>query len=212
MSALSGPRRPPATGGAPDCIIVFLHGYGANGEDLLSLSDMFSLVLPGALFVAPDAPQEMGMGGRAWFPLTMRDPSEYARGVAAAGPALERGIEDELDRHGLPEHRLALIGFSQGTMMALHVAYRLRAPVAGVVGFSGLCAGADDGLKAAPTLLVHGTGDQVVPAMLTLEAAQTLAGKGIPVEWHLIAGLGHGIDETGISMAVSHVAQCLKGR
>ena len=212
MSALAAERREPADGPAT-ALVVFIHGYGADGKDLIGLADVFAPALPGAAFASPHAPGQTPMGGREWFPLTMRDPSEYARGVAAAAPALQRFLDDELARHGLDETRLALVGFSQGTMMALHVAYRRAQPIDAVVGYSGLCADATpEGLKPAPSLLVHGTADEVLPAGLTLQAAQALGGAGIPVEWHFIPGLGHGIEQSGLSMAAQHLAKVLPKR
>ena len=154
---LSGPRRPPLSGKAPAAIVMFVHGYGADGSDLIGLADQLAPLLPDALFLSPDAPGRMAHGGREWFPLTMRDPSEYKRGVEAAAPALDRYIDAELARYGLDDGRLALVGFSQGTMMSLQVAYRRSSPIAAVVGFSGLCAGADGAVNPAPTLLIHGT-------------------------------------------------------
>lgn len=210
MSALSGPRVAPRSGAAPSALVVFVHGYGADGDDLISLSDIFGRVLPFAEFVSPHAPIRMDMGGRAWFPLTMRDPSEYARGVVAAAPALNDYLDAELARTGLGNDRLALVGFSQGTMMALHVAYRRAQSIAAVVGYSGLCAGAEEeGMKPAPTLLVHGAADQVVPPQMTPMAAQLLGAAGIPVEWHMVPGLGHGIEQTGLQMAADHLVRCL---
>lgn len=210
MTTLDGPGVAPRNGKAPEALIAFIHGYGADGNDLIGLADIFAQALPFAAFVSPHAPEAMSPGGRAWFPLTMRDPSEYERGVMAAAPALQRYLDGELARLGLGNDRLALVGFSQGTMMALHVAYRRAAPIAGVVGYSGLCATAEgEGLKPAPTLLVHGAADQVVPPQMTPIAAQVLGGAGIPVEWHMVPGLGHGIEETGLRMAADHLRRCL---
>ncbi|MEM8854312.1 MAG: alpha/beta fold hydrolase [Pseudomonadota bacterium] len=210
MTPLSGPRRPPASGTPPTSIVVFLHGYGADGSDLIALADVFARALPGTLFLSPDAPGMTPMGGREWFPLTMRDPSEYRRGVEAAAPHIHTFLDAELARYSLDESRLALVGFSQGTMMALAVAYKRPRPVAAVVGFSGLSADPEPAdLVPAPTLLVHGTADEVLPAGLTLQAAQTLGGAGVPVEWHLRPGLGHGIDQEGLAMAGDHLARHL---
>jgi phospholipase/carboxylesterase len=208
---LSGPRKPPRSGQTPTSLVMFLHGYGADGSDLIALADVFARDLPDTLFLAPDAPGTTPMGGREWFPLTMRDPTEYKRGVAAAAPALSAYIDAELARYGLGDDRLALVGFSQGTMMALAVGYTRRAPLAAVVGFSGLCAEAEPhDLHPAPTLLVHGTDDEVLPAGLTLAAAQALGGAGVPVEWHFRPGLGHGIDGDGLKMASDHLARHLR--
>jgi phospholipase/carboxylesterase len=190
--------------------VVFLHGYGADGSDLIALADLFARALPHTQFVAPDAPGATSMGGREWFPLTLRDPSEYLRGVTDAAPTLHAFLDAELARYGLDESRLALVGFSQGTMMALQVGFRRARPLAAVVGFSGLCAEtAPEDLVPAPTLLVHGTADELLPAGLTVQAAHSLGAAGVPVEWHLRPGLGHGIDEEGLALAGDHLARHL---
>lgn len=207
---LSGPRQPPRSGQRPKQIVVFVHGYGADGSDLIALADVFARILPDAQFLSPDAPGMTPMGGREWFPLTMRDPAEYRRGVEGAAPALDRFLDAELARYRLDESALALVGFSQGTMMSLHVAYRRSRPLAAVVGFSGLLADpAGENLKPAPTLLVHGTHDEVLPAAFTMQAAQGLGGAGVPVEWHFRPGLGHGIDQDGLTMAGDHLNRYL---
>lgn len=212
MRMLSGPRKPPRSGKPPTSLVVFLHGYGADGSDLIALADVFAREIPNTLFVSPDAPGASSMGGREWFPLTMRDPTEYRRGVTAALPVLSAYLDAELKRYGLDDSRLALVGFSQGTMMALGVGFRRIRPLAAVVGFSGLCADLEPkDLKPAPTLLVHGTNDEVLPPMLTLQAAQSLGGAGVPVEWHLRPGLGHGIDKEGLAMAGDHLVRHLPG-
>lgn len=207
---LSGPRRPPRSGRPPRSMVVFLHGYGADGSDLIGLADVFARALPDTQFVSPDAPGATPMGGREWFPLTLRDPTEYKRGAAAVAPTLNAFLDAELQRYGLDESRLAIVGFSQGAMMALEVAYRRPRPLAAVVGFSGLCPEEEPvDLKPAPTLLVHGTADEVIPASLTLQAAHALGGAGVPVEWHMRAGLGHGIDQEGLAMAGDHLVRHL---
>ena len=210
---LSGPRKAPRSGRPPTSLVVFVHGYGADGSDLIALSDVFARALPDTQFIAPDAPEETPMGGRQWFPLTLRDPSEYARGVEAAAPALHTFIDAELARYRLNEDCLALVGFSQGTMMTLSVAYRRPRPVAAVVGFSGLFPESEPtDLVPAPTLLVHGTADEVLPAQMTLQAANALGAAGVPVQWHMRAGLGHGIDQDGLAMAGDHLVRHLPGQ
>lgn len=214
MSALTGPRRPPASGAPAEALVVLLHGYGANGDDLIALADVFAPALPHAAFFAPDAPGELTMaglaGGREWFPLADRSLAECARGVTTAGPVLHSLLDAELARAGLDEASLALVGFSQGTMMALHVGLRRKRPLAALVGFSGVLAVDDPaGLTATPTLLVHGTADEVLPARATLAAAQALGAADVPVEWHLRPGLPHGIDEVGLAMARDHLVRHL---
>src|SRR5204863_2593479 len=124
-------------------LVVLLHGYGANGDDLIALGDGWRRSLPDAAFVAPNAPHALpGMyGGLQWFPLTLRDPSEYWRGVAAAQPALDLFLDTELARYRRGAERLVLVGFSQGSMMALHVGVRRPVAPAGIAAYSGLLAG-----------------------------------------------------------------------
>jgi phospholipase/carboxylesterase len=166
-------------------------------------------LLPQAAFVSPHAPEPCGGApmGRQWFALTFRDPNERWVGVNEAAPVLERFIDAELARHGLPPSALALVGFSQGTMMALHVGLRRAVPPAAIVGYSGLLVLPPDGnldsfaaeiRSRPPVLLVHGDQDDLIPAQALFQAAQGLAALGVPAEWHLSAGVGHGIDPEGL--------------
>ena len=208
---LDGPRIAPRSGRAT-ALVVLLHGYGANGDDLIALAEGWRTRLSRAAFVAPNAPESIpGMyGALQWFPLTLRDPHEYWRGVVAARPAIDRFIDQELSRLGLGPDRLVLVGFSQGTMLALHVALR-RAPAA-VIGYSGLLAGPErfDEIKvASPILLVHGEADDLIPVEALHVAREQLAAAGLTVEWHVRPGLGHGIDAGGQRLAQGFIAQAL---
>jgi phospholipase/carboxylesterase len=205
---IDGPRLPPRSGAART-LVVFLHGYGADGNDLIDIGHMWQSLLPDAAFVAPHAPFPCGQApvGREWFPLTFRDPDERWRGVNAAAPDLDQFLDRELARHRLPASRLALVGFSQGTMMALHVGLRRHTPPLAIVGYSGVFVlpdGAEPEAVAAeirarpPVLLVHGSDDDLIPAGALMMSAQALAALDIPTEWHLSAGIGHGIDEEGL--------------
>lgn len=218
MPLLDGPRLAPAYGGPAQRLVVLLHGYGADGHDLIELGRDFARALPTAAFVAPNAPERCDLTGLGyqWFPLSFRDPSEYWRGVNQAAPLLDAFLDDELARHGLTEADAALIGFSQGTMMALHVGPRRRRAFAGLVGFSGLLAGprelAGEARSKPPVLLLHGQEDDVVPVALLEPAVATLTAAGLPVEWHRLPGLGHGIDEAGLAFAVEFLAGRLGSR
>jgi phospholipase/carboxylesterase len=212
-SLLDGPRIAPR-GRAPTALVVLLHGYGANGDDLIALGAEWQRQLPDAAFVAPNAPQPIpGMyGGLQWFPLTLRDPSEYWRGVSAAQPVLERFLDAELARHRLGPERLVLVGFSQGTMMALHVGLRRVQAPAAIVAFSGLLAGPEHLGKATarpPLLMIHGEADDLIPVEALHMAREALAGAGFGVEWHVRPGLGHGIDPEGQWMAAHFIARAL---
>jgi len=215
MPDLDGPRLDPASGDAPSGLVVLLHGYGADGADLIGLADLWAPRLPTVAFVAPNAPEpcEMSPMGRQWFPLTLRDPSEYWRGVTAAAPVLDAFIDAELARTGLTEEDLVLVGFSQGTMMALHVGFRRARPLAGLVGYSGSLAGPErleqDLRQRCPVLLVHGAADEVLPADLTRHAARVLEGLQVPVRSHIEPGLGHGINETGLRLGADFLSEVL---
>jgi phospholipase/carboxylesterase len=212
---LDGPRIVPR-GGNPSALVVLLHGYGANGDDLIALGDAWRRSLPDFVFVAPNAPEMIpGMhGGLQWFPLTLRDPSEYWRGVTAAQPALDRFLDSELSRYRLRPERLVLVGFSQGTMMALHVGLRRAVAPAGIVAYSGLLAGPEHlGQTTArpPVLLIHGAADEVIPVDALHISREAMGEAGIPIEWHVRPGLGHGIDAEAQWMAGHFIAQGLRG-
>jgi phospholipase/carboxylesterase len=214
MRPLDGPRREPK-GRAASALVVLLHGYGANGDDLIALGESWRGRLPDAAFVAPNAPESIpGMAGALqWFALTMRDPNEYWRGVSAARPALDRFVDAELARYRLSADRLVLVGFSQGTMLALHVGLRRSVAPAAIVGYSGLLAGPEHlGEISArpPILLIHGEADDLIPADALHIAREQLAHAGLRVEWHVRPGLGHGIDAGGQKMAAQFIAEALR--
>jgi phospholipase/carboxylesterase len=206
---LDGPRLTPRSGRARQLVII-LHGYGADGNDLIEIGKVWQSVLPDAAFVAPHAPEpcEQAPSMRQWFPLTFRDPNERWVGVNRARPVLEHFIDAELSRVGLPPSALALVGFSQGTMMALHAGLRRATTPAAIVGYSGLLVlppeeGDLDAFAAEisarpPVLLIHGDEDNVVPPQALFQATDVLPALGIPVQWHMSAGVGHSIDPEGL--------------
>jgi len=209
MAELNGPRLEPRAGGAARQLVVFLHGYGADGNDLIDIGRAWQPLLPNAAFVSPHAPEPCAMAGagRQWFGLTFRDPKERWTGVNSAAPTLERFLDAELERRKLPPSALALVGFSQGTMMALHVGLRRAAAPAAIVGYSGMLVLPADAVteelageirSRPPVLLVHGDRDDLIPAQALFQAAQGLSALGVPTEWHLSAGIGHGIDGEGL--------------
>ena len=180
---LDGPRIEPP--GAPTALVVLLHGYGANGDDLIGLADGWRRRLPEAVFVAPNAPQGIpGMpGALQWFALTFRDPGERWRGVVAARPGLDRFLDAEVARYRLCADRLVLAGFSQGTMLALHVGLRRSIAPAALVGYSGLLAGPEhlpEIVARPPVLLIHGAEDDLIPVDALHIAREQLAAAGQP--------------------------------
>jgi phospholipase/carboxylesterase len=215
MANLDGPRIEPRS--TPTALVVLLHGYGANGDDLIALGDAWSSRFPDAVFVAPNAPEEIpGMyGALQWFPLTMRDPGEYGRGVATVQPLLDRFLDAELGRYRISPERLVLVGFSQGCMIALHVGLRRPTPPAAVVGLSGLLAGPEHLLTIKvrpPILLIHGETDDLIPVDAMHIARELLANAGLLVEWHVRPRLGHGIDEIAQRLAADFIRSALHGR
>ncbi|PZQ18882.1 MAG: phospholipase [Ancylobacter novellus] len=214
---IDGPRLPPASGAAKG-LVVFLHGFGADGNDLIAIGSEWRKALPDVAFVSPHAPERCMAAptGRQWFPLTFRDPDERRRGVVAARPTLDAFLDAELARHNLTDDRMVLVGFSQGTMMALHAGLRRRNAPAGILGFSGMLVDPEalkpEATCKPPILLVHGDRDEVIPVDALFAAADGLAAAEIPVEWHLSPGLGHGIDGEGLRQGAAFVASALKPR
>jgi phospholipase/carboxylesterase len=208
MVELDGPRLEPRSGTARQ-LVVFLHGYGADGNDLIDIGRAWQGLLPQAAFVSPHAPEPCGQApvGRQWFPLTFRDPNERWIGANKAAPVLEHFLDAELKRRNLPPSALALVGFSQGTMMALHVGLRRATAPFAIVGYSGLLVTPADGnpeqfaseIKSRPpVLLVHGDQDELIPPEALFHATSGLASLEVPVEWHMSNGVGHGIDQEGL--------------
>ncbi len=204
--AIDGPRLAPASGDTAQQLVIFAHGYGADGNDLIGLGSQLQPILPHAEFVSPNAPERCAGSpfGYQWFPITRLDPDEYWTGVQQAAPILDGFIDSELARTGLTMADLALVGFSQGTMMALHVGLRRADPPAAIVGFSGALAGPEhlgsDIKCRPPVLLVHGEADEVIPVQAIHLATQTLGVADVPVRWHVSRGIGHGIDGTGLAL------------
>lgn len=216
MFALDGPRFGPAAGGKPQSLVLLLHGLGADGNDLISLAPYWAKLLPHTEFVSPHAPFPCDMApyGRQWFSLQDRSPNMILAGVKAAAPILDAFIDAELAKRGLTDDKLALVGFSQGTMMSLYVApRRARAPAA-VVGYSGALVGAESLVTEVksrpPVLLVHGDADTIVPFQAMAAAASGLRAAGLTVETLPRPGLPHSIDDEGLIRGGRFIAEHLR--
>lgn len=209
MTTLTGPIRGPASGGAAKQLVVLLHGVGANGDDLFGLTPMLAQALPDAAFAAPNAPQDYDMApvGYQWFSLADRRPAILLGGIQATRPLLNTFLDAQLEAHGLPPSALALIGFSQGTMMALYTAPRRAHAMAGVVGFSGALLGgenlAEESTSRPPIVLIHGENDPVVPPMALEHARMSLGRAGFDVAAYMRPALGHAIDPGGLQIATA---------
>jgi phospholipase/carboxylesterase len=212
---MTGPSRAAASGGKAKSLVILLHGVGADGQDLIDLAQQQAPLLPDTAFVAPNAPEPCDMApyGYQWFSLQDRTPAVTAAGVERTAPILAAFIEAELAKHGLPADRLALVGFSQGTMMSLHVGPRLAPGPAAIVGFSGAHLAPDrlaaEKRSSPPVLLIHGDADPVVPFQAMAAAAAGLGAAGIQVESVRRPGLGHGIDGPGLAAAAQFLVRHL---
>ena len=210
---LDGPRLPAR--GAPSHLVVMVHGYGADGNDLIELGRQWRVLMPEAAFVAPNASERSPAApmGRQWFALSNRPPDDPSggderwTGAVKARGAIDAFLDAELKRLSLDDSKLALVGFSQGAMMALHVGLRRPGAPAAILGYSGLLIGPERLSEATardargappPVLLVHGEQDPLIPFDAMFMAAEALAGASIPTQWHLSLGIAHGIDAEGL--------------
>jgi len=213
MTELSGPSVPPQAGGQPQQLVILLHGVGADGNDLINLSQTMGQALPHARFVAPNGPEACDMApmGYQWFSLQDRSPVSMLAGIQRSVPFLNAFIDAELARDGLGDEQLALLGFSQGTMMSLYTAPRRPKQMAAVLGYSGALLGSDtlatEAVSKPPMFLVHGDADQVVPVQALHAAVADLQSAEIPVQWSVRPGLPHGIDPEGMAYGAAFLAQ-----
>jgi phospholipase/carboxylesterase len=214
LNQLSGPRLP-ARGEATH-LVILAHGYGADGNDLISLAPIWQRAMPTVAFAAPNAPQRCDAGfGYQWFPISRLDPDEMARGVASAAGSLDSFIDNELKRLNLTADKLALVGFSQGTMMSLYVGLSRAAKPAAIIGFSGMLASIPE-LSATdatpPVLLIHGDADPMIPVAALFASAGTLGAANIAVQWHVSPGVGHSIDEAGLALGSDFLLRAFRGQ
>ncbi len=213
---VNGASLQPRSGGSPKQIVLFLHGYGSSGSDMISLAPHWQDALPNALFLAPHAPQRCGMmgAGYQWWGLSGFAPQALAAGTASAAPAIDAFIDRKLEQYGLIESDMALVGVSQGTMMALHVGLRRERAVAAIVGYSGMLTGAGElahkQITKPPVLLVHGTADPVVPVAASHDAERQLKRLGVAVKTHISHGMGHSVDPACLRLGGDFVSKAFK--
>lgn len=217
MILIDGPRIPPKSGTAKKLVILF-HGYGSNGQDLAGLAQAWAPNLPDVAWASPNAPESVPgyPNGFQWFPISRLDPDLMEQGVRSAHASAEQFVKSELKRWNLTPADLVLVGFSQGTMMALHTGLRREIAPAGVLGFSGALAGPErlktEMTAKPPILLIHGDQDDVLPVGMTLMAAQGLCAAGHGAEFHISQGIPHSIGPDGLELGQRFIANALAGK
>lgn len=217
MAALEGPQYGPASGDKPDSLVLLLHGVGADGFDLIDLAPVWAEALPNTLFIAPHAPFPFQGApfGRQWFDIMDRTPARLEAGLRHAVGILGDFTQAQLAELGLGGDRLALMGFSQGAMVALFAGLRGAVPApACILAYSGALLGSDSFAAEVsahpPVLLVHGEADEVVPAMASRQAARLLQAEAVPHELLLRRDLGHGLDDAGLAAGTALLARSLR--
>jgi phospholipase/carboxylesterase len=215
MTKLSGPMLAPATGGTPRRIVVLLHGYGADGADLIALGRHWQAMLPEALFVAPNAPDFIPdyPAGRMWFAVPSELPVRRLDGVRAASVVVTEFLSALWEQTGLGAGDTILTGFSQGAMVSLHAGLALDTPLLGIVGFSGAFLPPDNFPTVKPPVcLVHGDMDTVVDVEMSIAAEKALREAGLDVRLHISLGAGHMIAADGLEFADAFIAEQVKAQ
>jgi len=209
---LSGPELKPRSGAKPKNLIILLHGLGADGNNLIDVASLLNRFIPDTHFIAPNAPNPYDMGGPGyqWFKSVRTSPYENTiEGLKNVEGMVNDFIDFQLNRFNLTEKNLAVIGFSQGTIVALHSLLRREKPVALIVGFSGALIGAellDSELKSKPpVLLIHGEDDDILPIQMMHDAYDALKSRGVEVEKHAYPNLGHSIGQKGFDLSVNRL-------
>lgn len=215
LPTLSGPSLGPASGTAKS-LVILLHGYGANGDDLIGLAPPLSQVLPDTVFVSPNAPHPCAQnpfGGLQWFDVWEGDDYDRLAQVRIAAATVDAFLDSELERLGLKDSQLALLGFSQGTMLSLHVGLRRANAPAGILGYSGRLEApetlADEIKVRPPVMLIHGEEDPLLNIELMDSAAGLLRENGVDVDTHRLPGLAHGIDQEGVNLGAGFLSVVL---
>ena len=218
LPRLTGPMFEPARTETVKYVVLMLHGYGANGDDLIGLAPQLSAVLPNTLFLAPNAPFQCGgnpFGGYQWFDVWEKENKQRLQEIRLAEKIINKFIDCQMERSGINESNLFFLGFSQGTMLSLHVALRRQNACAGVLGFSGRLEAPDllnEEIKSRPpVLLVHGERDEVLPIDMMFAAESKLKQNNVDVNTLTRPELGHGIDEEGLQCGIRFFSQNIQG-
>ena len=212
---ITGPIIEPSSGNQPKQVVIFVHGYGADGNDLIGLANYFKGNLPDTVFLSPHAPEAcpMNPAGYQWFDLTSRDPAILWSKILVAADHLNEFIDSTLEKYELKDENLALVGFSQGTMMSLHVSLRRKNTMAGVLGYSGKLIAPEllknDLISKPPIYLIHGDQDPMVPFQETLDAETNLKEYDVDIKSHISKFTQHSIAEDGLQIGIEFLTSRL---
>ena len=212
---ITGPIIEPSSGNQPKQVVIFVHGYGADGNDLIGLANYFKGNLPDTVFLSPHAPEvcPMNPAGYQWFDLTSRDPAILWSKILVAADHLNEFIDSTLEKYELTDENLALVGFSQGTMMSLHVSLRRKNKMAGVLGYSGKLIAPEllknDLISKPPIYLIHGDQDLMVPFQETLDAETNLKEYDVDIISHISKFTQHSIAEDGLQIGIEFLTSRL---
>lgn len=213
LPELYGPTFAPASGGAPKQLVILCHGVGSDGQDLIGLAPYFAKVLPDAQFICPNAPYPFDLAsvGYQWFSLENPTPQSRLEGTQAAAPILNAFIDSQMQMHGLTDKDVALIGFSQGSMMSLHVGVRRLKPLACILAYSGALISpellATEVKSQPPVLMMHGSIDEVVPPESLYEGVAALQAAGIKTKGEMVPNLGHSLNDKSILEGMAFLAE-----
>lgn len=215
---IDGPRLPPRNGQAPKKLVILLHGYGSNGDDLIGLAQHWSPSFPDVQWVSPNAPDPVpgAPNGFQWFEISNMDPQRIQAGAEMAAPVIDAFIDQELARYRLEPKDLVMCGFSQGCMLSLHTGLRRAEQIAGILGYSGALPGGaklkDEMRSKPPVMLVHGDQDPVLPLPFMLDAAEAIAAAGHAAEFHISPGIPHSIGQDGLEWGQDFLKAAFAGR
>ena len=183
-------------------LMIFFHGYGSNGDDLIGLSNVFNKIIPNTIYLSPNAPTPTGFGGYQWFPLSNLSNRELETGTISVAPYVHDFIDQALAFYNIEPENLILAGFSQGAMITLHVGIERKIAPTALFAYSGALTAVNNIEKRIqskpPIFLCHGAEDDVVLPEYTTKAADILTALGFTIEKHIIPKYPHTIPPEGL--------------
>lgn len=215
VQELKGPYKLPSGNKKPEKLVVFLHGVGSDGYDLIGLADDFEEIIENAVFLSPNAPfkYENFPTGYQWFSLSDYNPDKLYHGIKQALPILKTYIDKNLEKYSLEYKDLVLVGFSQGAMMSVQLALRLPNPCLAVISFSGAIIKPEElveDINSKPYIcLIHGENDHVVPISKHHASVQILKNIQVPFKEYILKDLAHSINLEALKLAKNFLSECL---